>query len=558
MNKRFSGTVKCIRKDFPALLLEEKQGCIHISGVVEKAEDVVKVGDAAAKRGYQGVLNDVRVTGADRRIPGAKTRGNDLDGLSPRVLVIGGGLLGCAIAREVARYNVSVMIVEKNNDVGLGQTDTLSGNVHLDFSLKKNSLEWYYSAKGYQTFARMVKELRVPFLSCGQLVAFPSRARFLSACLLKRKARAQEVKNAKYLCGEKLKSRLPNLPEWVKSGVFLPSGGVVNGARLCIALAENAVQNGVRLELNTTVEGMTVERGWIKEVQTNRGKITPQIVINAAGMYADLVAEMAEDRTFTVRPQKQVFALLRSKRPVTTELQRPCSRLGDVCVTPTEEGDGLIYKKAEAVPAREESTLQKEQFASLLAEAEEVLPYSKEDVYAYYAGVTGGTYENKLVVRRGINTKNVIEVAGVGEYGLTACPAIAVDVSELAISMLDGAKENFSFNPVRLTSPRVREESAEGLDELVRTNAKYGEIVCACKVISRGEIEDAVHGVIPALTIEGVNRRLGTGQGSCRGGYCEARVAKIIAEEAGIPLEEVYKCGLDSAYVFGDAKGAEL
>ena len=565
MNRKFNAIVKRISKSYPSLQFEDKEDCIRLSGVLDSPLDVVKAGVLASKRGYKGVLNDIRIKGEEIKWVEPTVHSNELDGASPSVLIIGGGLLGLNIARELARYNVKVMIVEKNSDFAMGMSGRMDGNVSADLFLKPESAEWYYSAKGYQMMPRLAKDLSVPFIKRGQLILFSRPSHIFAVPTLKHKAKRQEIFGTKYLNKSALRKLEPNVPVWAKGALLIPNSGIVDPVALTVALAEHLADNGVRIELNTTVEGMLVEGGWIKEVYTSRGTITPQIVVNAAGVFSDFIAEMAKDRDFSILPVKENYMILAPERPITREISRFSIRHRPerIKISATVDGKVIVKSLLQGAPRREDYSTDENSTSRLFEDSKAYLKgVTTRDVVSYFSSVVGHTYEDKLIVRRGNYTKNIIEIIGVKEFALTAFPAIAVDVSDIAITMLDGAKENFDFNAKREKPFKVKNTPSDVLDEKIHSNPAYGEIICRCQMISKGEIIDLLSRCdregVRLDTISGVKKRLGAGKGRCKGVHCSVKIAEAIAEYYDVPIEDVYEKRPGGVILFDDGKGGDL
>jgi glycerol-3-phosphate dehydrogenase len=302
------------------------------------------------------------------------------------------------------------------------------------------------------------------------------------------------------------------------------------------------------------VEGMTVERGWIKEVKTNRGVITPQIVVNTAGIFADIVADMAKDRDFTLHTVKENMIVFKPSAPLTRQCEKYPQSRSALSVVPMDGGKVAFASRSDGTPKREDYSTNDVELESLFNASKTFIEdIKKEDVYSFSSCVFGRTYEDKLLIRRGVGTKNVIEVADVKDYALTACQAIAVDVAELAIGMLDGSKENFDFDPIRRSPVKLADLSPEQVDETIRADSDYGKIVCRCAQISKGEILDVIK-ADDIHTVDGVKRRLGVGNGECKGTRCSIKIAEILAEYYDVPLENIKSTG-GGTILYGDTKG---
>lgn len=566
MGRSVKSVIKKIKKEYPMLTVEEYCNCIRISGELDSWDEIVKVGKMAVTDHSLGVLNDVKLKGFEEKPHTPRLKDFHLDGRHYDVMIIGAGAFGCAVARELSRYDISVLMVDKENDVGMGQSSRNDGDIRVNFYLDPKQLKYKYSVKGRDMFDRIAEELSIDYKHTSRLVLFENNKQRSALPRLKKYAKKSN-NEVEYLSRKRVLRDYPFAPKWNKGAFLLKTGGEICPYQYVIALAENAVENGVELSLNTIVEGMYIKDGYIDSVQTNRGKVYPKLVINAAGVFSDKVAEMAGDRTFTIHPKKGTIAVFDRKKhkPVTTSMHRASflekkaeqsAHSNGSGVFHTIYGNTLIGQSLEETPYREDYTTDQKTVDELLSTQKQLVSALNDDeIITYFSGVRSASYEEDFVVRRGIFTKNIIEIGATQSPGLTASPAIAEEVCEWAIEMLDGAKENFSFRPYRKGITKVREMEDDVRNKFIRNNPDYGVIICGCEEISKGEIVEAVNGIIPALTIDAVKRRVRAGAGRCQGGACSPLVAEIISKTAGIPLEHVNKSEENSPILFGNTRG---
>ncbi len=543
---------------------------ILLTGESDSWQDIVRAGLLAAKRksGYH-VINNIKFTGGDipeMRLPAVSDK--SLDGVKPDVLVIGAGVVGASIARELSKWKLDILLVEKGNDVALAASGRNDGCVHPGIDLKYGTLKQKYNLQGNRMFGRVCNELGVAFERVGQIVMFPSVAFLPLLYLIQPYWRVMGLGKTKVLTKKELFRREPMASPEMKCGIFFPTGGIVCPYNLTIAYAENAVQNGVKLSLNTAVTGMCVKEGKIEAVETNRGTVYPTVVVNAAGVFSDKVAEMAGDRFFTIHPRKGTNSILdrKAKRIVNTSF----SRIGSQSKSAHTKGGGivstidsnvLVGPDAVETPLREDYTAKAESIARVFEKQARACPsLSRGDIITYFSGIRAATYEEDFIVEKGRRTENIIHAAGIQSPGLTAAPAIALEIEKLCLERLNSIKQveiNKEYNEKREAIPKLSLMSDEERAKYIANNPDYGEIICRCEEISRGEILDALRRPVPCDTVDGVKRRVRPGMGRCQGGFCGPLVAKIIAEEKGIPLEEVKKAGDGSFILFGKSKGGE-
>lgn len=555
LQKRFCGRF-VVRADRQHLSLE---------GESSNWQEIVVAGWFAAKGfgGPGGVVNNVTYTGpklAPVRLPTMKD--DSLKGKKTDVLVVGGGVIGCAIARELTRYKLDVLLVEKECDVALHTSSRNDGMIHPGLDLKKSSLKYAYNKRGNRMYRQLCDELQVPFTREGQYLCFPKKIPTALLYAAKLHWKHLDVPN-KVLRRKKLFKKLPQLHPNLKSAMFFPTAGSVCPYNLTIAYAENAIENGARVSLNTAVIGMEMQGDKIVSVETNRGIIKPKLVINAAGVFAEDIAQMAEDRFFSIHPRRGTNSILDKKAGCISRYHSSTLLTGHAKGAHTKGGgvirtvhkNLLLGPNAVEVPDKEDFSTTREDiqvvFDKQVKTSEKL---SQGQIITYFAGFRAATFEEDFVVREGLYTKNIFHAAGIQSPGLTAAPAIAQDISQWVAERLN-ADEKEDFNPVR---PAI--VNAAGLPNiargaLIRENPDYGVILCRCEQVSRGEILDALRRPLPCDSIDAVKRRVRAGMGRCQGGFCCPLITQIIADELGIPLTKVRKSGEGSELLTGMVKG---
>ena len=574
-----------LRKLDSGITASEKDGCVLLEGEVDDYATIYAAGKLAVdKERYLGVLNDIVLRGFTQEVVLPDVEDDLLEGTTCDVLVIGGGVTGCAIARELRRHQLDVLLVEKGPDVASGQSSRNGGVVHVGVNFAKGSQKLSYCVRGNAMYRKLSHDLHVPYENKGQVTFARTKAEMLALEYVHRTALEKGVVGTKVMSLEELREIEPSVPDWSVGGLFMGTAGITNPHLMTIALAENAVQNGARVCLDTAVLDMTVEDGLIVAVKTNRGMIHPKAVVNAAGVYADVIAQMADDRTFTIHPRvgtnivmdKKVGGLVRTSMGKTPFTLTP-SQLEDIPDNPlsfikatiasakshtkgialihTVDGNMLVGPHAEETPDREDTSTDRTAVERIFKNQQEVQPDLNEaDIIAYFTGVRSPTYEEDFVVRPGVRTRNVFEAAGIQSPGLTAAPAIAVDIARWVrtyLSETNDVQVNEAFDPVRHAAPVLAELSLEERAALIKENPDYGTIVCRCEAISKGEILDALRSPLPVYTVDAVKRRVRPGMGRCQGAFCLPSVMRIIADEAGIPYEDVVKGSAHSRIVFG-------
>jgi glycerol-3-phosphate dehydrogenase len=578
----------------PDIAVSEERGCIVLRGEVEDWQTAVRAGELAVDKKHSlGVVNRITLKGFIQHRERPSIQDHALEGATPDVLIIGGGIVGCAAARALSKYNLDILLVESKSDVACGASGANGGVVHVGINFSKKSQKFHYNQLGNCMYPELSKQLNVPFEQKGQTMLCLKSWEKFPVWLLKQKAKSLGIPGVTYLTREALKAHEPHLPDFVIGGMYMPSGGMTNPYEMTIALAENAIQNGATLQLSTMVESMVVQSGHIQSVQTNRGRIYPKLVVNAAGIYADEIAEMAGDRTFTIHPRRGTdiitdkkagfmvqssmgvspFAILPHqliavpKNPLKHFNYYLKSLLGKnhtkgVGLIHAVHGNMLIGPNAVETPDREDISTHREEVDSIIEMQSQVASgLSKADVIAYFTGIRAATYEEDFVVRKGIFTDNIIQAAGIQSPGLTAAPAIAEDVAKWAVAYLDRispTERNKQFDPYRKSIPHLREMDDFDRHQMIKQNPDYGIIVCRCEEISKGEIIDALNAPLCVPTLDGIKRRLRPGMGRCQGGFCAPLVAQIIATHQHYTLSDVRKRSEDSVILYKATKGGRL
>lgn len=550
----------------PEIQVALDRGCVVLSGELDNWEDIVRAGKLAVNKSFLGVVNRIKLKGHTPKMYLPSVTDKLYDNRKPDVIIIGAGVVGAAIARELSKFSLDIMLIEKEYDVAMHASSRNDGEVHPGIDLHRGCKKLYYNGIGNRMYPELCEELGVEFKRRGQVIVFSQWWEKLLAPGFLLKAKLNGLYDYRYLNKEKLKKLEPNVPDWAVGGFFTGSAGVVCPYKFTIALAENAVQNGVEICLNTAVTGMRVEEDIIKEVYTNRGTIYPKVVINAAGTYSDVIADMAKDRTFSIHPRKGTLLILDKKAQSKTvnTIMAKCP-FGDLKsrdkntkgggLVHTIDGNVLVGPNAIEIPDREDTSTRPECVDAIIKKQSVVAPkMNRGDVITYFAGVRAPTYEEDFVIRKGIFTKNVVHAAGIQSPGLTAAPAIAIDIARFAVEIIGNVKPNDKFNPIRRAVPHLAETSLEERDKLIKSNPDYGVIICRCEEVSKGEIIDALNAPFAVPSVDAIKRRVRAGMGRCQGGFCGPLVVQIIANKFGIKPEQVGK-GNDRSYILiGDTK----
>lgn len=555
----------------------EDRGSIVLEGRVATWEDRLAAGYLAVEAGSRGVVNDLVADDA----PWAATElpksgaaagsagggGRPLEGLAFDVAIVGGGVVGCAIARELAKWKVSTILLEKEEDVAFHASSRNDGMIHDGFAARPGSLKARYNVRGNRLWGDVADELGIEFERPGSLILFRSPASAALYPAFAARAAKNRVDGWEYWSPRRVRAEEPHVTDGQHGAFFLPSAGILSPYKATVALAESAIVNGVRVEILTCVTGFGKEGNRITRVRTDRGDFRARVVVNAAGNFSDTVAAFADDRFFSLHQRRgtdmildtQAGALQRHIMAMPSILQVKSKTKGGGLVR-TVEGNILVGPTASELPGRES-------YATSPAEIRELERHFKINkrltpsmAITYFAGVRACTWEEDFIIERSRRVDNLVHAAGIQSPGLASAPAIAEDVARMALDLL-GAEMRVAPNPafkaVRAARIDTRRMSLEDRSRLVAKDPAYGRIVCRCEEISEGEIRDAMRSPLPARSMDAVKRRARAGMGRCHGGFCTPRVMEIAAAELGVGLSEVTKKGAGSRIATGETKAAE-
>lgn len=546
---------------------EIKNGAVVVSGELDDWNEIVKACSLCAdKKSGLHVVNDIKFTGGEiPKMREPSLEDNALDGATPDVLVIGGGISGASILRELSKWDIDAVLVEKESDLAMQASGRNDGEVHPGVDLGKGSLKQHYVVAGNRMYDKVCSELDVPFTRYGQYVGFDKAWLRPALEVFAAMRRAIGVTDTKIISGKELKALEPDLNDEFKIALYNPMAGCVCPYGLTIAYAENAVQNGAKVFLNTVVRSIKTEGGKITEVMTNRGTLKPKLVINAAGVFADDIAAMADDRFYSIHPRRGTNSITDKKAGKLIQgiasikkLKKSKTHSKGGGVMRTVHGNLLVGPDAVETYEKENYVTNRESIDLVFDKQKVTLPkLSERDIITYFTGVRAPTFEEDFIIEFGHNTKNLIHCAGIQSPGLTTAPAVALDIEKMAVDYLKKSgevKPNKSFDPIRHGIPVLNEMPDDERNEYIKNNSDYGVIICRCEEISKGEIIDALERPIKVPTVDGIKRRVRPGMGRCQGGFCAPLVSKIIAEHEGIDISLVKKASQESIVTYGRTK----
>lgn len=461
------------------------------------------------------------------------------------VVIIGAGAVGCAIARELSRYQLDVTVVEKNEDVGGDASKSNSAIIHTGYDASPGTLESQLVVAANPMYDQLTRDLDIPFKRVGAILPAITEEQYEKLPEIKHKAFMNHVYDVQYKTAEELLEMEPNLNPEVKGGLYIPRESIIDPFILVQALAENANANGVHFLLNTKVTDIKVKDGAVSEVVTTGETIETKYVINAAALYCDEIAAMVGKADYKVVARRGQFYILDKNTSCKVNeivLPIPTKITKGKLMCPTIHGNMLVGPTAEDLDNKTDKSVTKEGLDSILKDVKNLIPnVNVRDSITQYSGLRPNRNPEGLHVDTYDDLKGYINLSGVRSTGLTLSVAMGVYVADVMREM--GApmvfKENFIST--RKGIVRFHELSREEQDEIVKENPAYGRVICRCETITEGEILDAIHRPLGARSVDAVKRRVRAGMGRCQGGFCGPKVIEILARELGIPVEEVNK-----------------
>lgn len=458
-------------------------------------------------------------------------------------VVIGGGVVGCAVARELARYNLSACLLEKEEDVCSGTSKANSAIVHAGFDAVPGTKKAEFNVKGNQMMDELARDLEFEFKRNGSVVLCFADEDMPKLAALYQRGLKNGVGGLEIVSGDKIREMEPNITDEVVAALVAPTGGIVCPFGLTIALAENAADNGVEFKFNTAVKNIKkVDGGYV--IETNNGEIFGKTVINAAGVYSDEIHNMVSETKLHITPRKGDYCLLDKEagnHVSYTVFQLPGKYGKGILVSPTVHGNLLLGPTAVDVDDKDNTATTAKELADVVkksAVSVKNVPYRL--TITSFSGVRAHEDGDDFVIGEVSDAPCFFDAAGIESPGLSSAPAIGVYLAELVADKL-GAEKKADFNPKRKGFVKLAEKSFEERAALIKENPLYGVIVCRCMNVSEGEIVDAINRTLGAKSLDGVKRRVHQGMGRCQAGFCTSKTMEILSRETGIPMEKICK-----------------
>ncbi|MHA1332733.1 MAG: NAD(P)/FAD-dependent oxidoreductase [Candidatus Odinarchaeia archaeon] len=463
------------------------------------------------------------------------------------VTIIGAGVVGCAIARELTKYKLKILVLEKESDVGEGISKANSGVVHAGFNNDPGSLKAELCVKGNRIFPKICAELDVPFKRIGKLVVALTDDEIEELYKLKEKGEKNGVEGLQIIDKNTLRKMEPHVNG--VAALFSPSSGITNPFLLTIGYAENAIMNGAHFRLNSEVISINEKREYFKIKIRSGESFKTRFVINSAGLYSDIISKMVGISKYHIHPCRGEYVILDKKYAnLINHLVYPVPPkdvdvLG-VHLTPTIEGPILVGPSSQFIEEREGTNTTREMLETILSEAMEILPsFPNKGIIRNFAGVRpkiagqkeGGKAD--FIIEES-DVENFIILGGIESPGLTAATPIARKVVEIISKKID-LVENESFNPYRQGIKRFSELSPSKKAELINKDENYGEIICRCEQVTKAELLSALNNPLGVKTLNGIKKRIRATAGRCQGGFCLPRIVEILEKQLKDPVKEI-------------------
>ena len=472
------------------------------------------------------------------------------------VAVVGAGVIGSLIARELSRYNLKIALIEKCNDMAMGTSKANSAIVHAGFDAKPGSLKAKLNVEGTALMPELCEKLSVPFKPVGSLVvAFSDKETETLSELLER-GKTNGVPGLEIYDREKLREAEPNISNEAKAALWAPSAGIICPYELTIAAAENAVVNGAEFIRNFEVRSIeTMDNGFV--LSDGEKSVDADYIINAAGVYCDEIASLIGDTSIHTKPRKGEYMLCDKtvgKLANHTIFQCPSKMGKGILVTPTVDGNLLLGPSALDIDDKDDVSTTANTLSDVLETAKKSVPcLTSREVITSFAGLRAHCDRNDFIIEPSVVNGHFINVAGIESPGLSSAPAIALYVRDIILGKINTTEKD-NFTEERDEPVRFRHMTNDERKVLIEKNPAYGRIICRCETITEGEILDAIHAPAGARDVDGVKRRTRAGMGRCQGGFCGSKVVDLLARELGVEINEITKCGGNSKILYERTK----
>jgi glycerol-3-phosphate dehydrogenase len=462
------------------------------------------------------------------------------------VIIVGGGVVGSAFARELSRYQVDALLLEREAEVGFGTSKANSGIIHAGAHAPAGSVKGPLEWAGNQRWGPLHEELGFGFRRVGELIVALAPEQLETLRALKQQGEDRGVPGLELWDAAQVRAAEPNVSEEIVAALWAPTAGVVNPYEATLLLAECAARNGVAIHTERAVTGLQRTDG-VWTVHTSGGDYHTRFVVNTAGLYSDEIARMAGVGDFAIRPRKgEEYLLDKRLAGIVSRIIFPCPTptTKGILVIPTVDGTIMVGPTAEAVDDKEDKATSTAGMEKVFAAAQRLVPgVSHKDAISAFAGLRPVSTTDDFIIGP-TAAPGFMNAAGIQSPGLTAAPAIAALLVDLLAEEGLTLPERDDFEP-RLPAPAhfatlpLAEQA-----RLAAANPRFAHLVCRCELVTEAEVVDAIRR--GSWTLDGVKFRTRAGMGRCQGGFCTWRVLELLARERGVPITELTKRGGDS------------
>ena len=477
------------------------------------------------------------------------------------VIIVGGGIVGAAIARELSRYRLRIAVLDKASDLPSGASRANSAMVHGGFDDKPGTVKASFCAAGNRLYHELCDLLDFRLVPCGSYVCAVGEEEHAHLELLREQGRANGVPKLEILSGDELRSREPHASEAITAALWCPSAAIVNNFEAVLAFLDNAQANGAELFLETDVTGLlkSPDGREVQGVATNRGEFRAPVVVNAAGIHSDELSRMAGDESFRITPTRGEYYIFdKATDGLVKGFFFPCPSKRGKGITVARTADGNLLLGPNSVPqeAREDTSTTREGLEEVFEGAKKLIPSIPRNLaITTFAGIRANTDTGDFHIGAVKSLRGFVNVAGIKSPGFTSAPALALHVVELLREELGDRiplAEDPAFVPERRHIPRFAELPMEERIALTRQDARYGQIVCRCETVTEAQVLEAIRR--GARTLAAIKIWTRAGAGRCQGGFCGPRVVEILARELGVSPEEITRHGGHSRLLTGATK----
>ena len=471
------------------------------------------------------------------------------------IAIIGAGVVGGFVARELSKYKLDIVLLEKMSDVALGATRANSAIVHAGFDAKEGSLKAKLNVRGSEMMEEVARELGVKYKRCGSIVVGFDEEDEKTLYSLKERGERNGVRELSVVSRDELLKIEKNIGEGVRCALLAPTGAIICPYELCMAAVGNAMDNGVALKLDFGVTKIEKIDGGYR-VSSDKESVEAKIVINCAGIYSDKVAKMAGDSSFSINARRGEYMLLDKEcgSLVSHTIFRCPSKMGKgILVSPTVDGNLLLGPTAEDIEDKEDKKTTAEGLDAVRRQAsEQVAGINFGKVITSFTGLrsTGSTGDFIINMKDGF-----VNVAGIESPGLSSAPAIGEYVAELIreSGTVELVKKS-DFDPIRRPAHYFRELSLDEKNEIIKEHPEYAHVICRCEIVTEGEILEAIRTNPKPRDVDGVKRRTRASMGRCQGGFCTPYIIELLSAELGCDYDKVTKFGGESYINIGRTK----